>query len=150
MGRNICRPISAGSPAFSSEVPGLRAQSARCCKGDYMAIQTTKPANPLRQHGKEQDGACPVSSNNFWFLWFLSWLAKICLRQPFSGARIPARKYFGGPEKCDQTHPRPQTEQKYAKSGAAKFRRPASFLSEARASLSHTNVVKLKLVKSSW
>ena len=33
-GAKICRPISAGPPAFSSEVPGVRSQSASYCEGN--------------------------------------------------------------------------------------------------------------------
>ena len=89
-----CRTRSAGigpfwgenfvaqSPAFSSELPGLHAQSASCCKGNYMAIQITKLASSVRQCWKEQDGACPVSSNHFSASYLLlSWIAQICVRQ---------------------------------------------------------------------
>ena len=64
-----------------------------------MAIQTTKPANPLKQHGKEQDGACPVSSNNFWFL-LCSVLACPNLPPPtlFRRPNSSPKNIFGGPK----------------------------------------------------
>ena len=100
MGRKICRPISAGPPAFSGEVPGLHAQSASYCKGNCMAIQTTKPASSLRQWWKEQDGTCPSSSNHFGASYFLpSWIAQNCVRQSFF--RCPnssPKNIFGGPK----------------------------------------------------
>ena len=39
MGRKVCRPMSAGPPALSREVPGLRAQSVSYRKGDCMTSQ---------------------------------------------------------------------------------------------------------------
>ena len=121
-GRNFCRPVSAGPPVFSSEVPGLRAQSASCCQGNGMAIQTMKPASSLRQCWKEQDGTCPACSNHFWCILSSSGLdcPKLPLPIPFQGPEFQPEKYFRGPEKCDQIHPTPQKKPKNAKAGTPK------------------------------
>ena len=100
MGRTFCRPVCAGPPVFSSEVPGLRAQSASCCKGNCMAVQTTKPGSSLGQCWKEQDGTCSACSNHFWCLLFSPGLdcPQLPLPIPFQGPEFWPEKYFGGPE----------------------------------------------------
>ena len=122
LGRKFCRPVSAGPLVVSSEVPGLRVQSASCCKVNRMAIRTMKPASSLRQCWKEQEGTCPARSNHFWCLLSSSGLdcPKLPPPIPFQGPEFQPEKYFRGPEKCDQIHPRPQKEPKNAKSGARK------------------------------
>ena len=121
-GAKLLSPSLCRSTFFFSDVPGLRAQSASCCKGNCMAIQTMKPESSLRQCRKEQDGTCPARSNHFWCILSSSGLDCPKLPPPiiFQGPEFQPEKYFRGPEKCDQIHPRPQKEPKNAKSGARK------------------------------
>ena len=114
---NLCR-----STCFSSEVPGLRAQSASCCKGNCMAIQTTKPASSLRQCWKEQDGKCPVSSNHLGASYFLlSWIAQNCLLQSLSrGPNSSPKNILGGLKNVTKFLRDRRKSKKDAKSGARK------------------------------
>ena len=101
----MCRPISA----------------SKLLQGDCMEVQTTKPANSLRQRWKEQDGTCPASSNHFWCLLF-SVLDRPNLPLPtlFGGPNSSLKHFSQGPEKCDQIPPRPQKEHKMQIGGLRK------------------------------
>ena len=51
----------------------------------------------------------------------LAWIAQNCLRQSlFRGPSSSPKNIFGGPEKCDQIHPRPRKEPKTQNRGPGK------------------------------
>ena len=134
MGRKFCRPVSAGPPVVCSEVPGLRAQSASCCKVNCMAIQTMKPASSLRQCWKEQDGTCPARSNHFWCLLSSSGVdcPKLPPPIPFQGPEFQPEKYLRGRHRRKSTKMQNRGPEKTFLGRAKSSPKNGNFAPEAR------------------